>query len=136
MLDLLKARFVFMYEFVRLTKHIWCTRENNYLLVYKLFEFPVKLISAIRNNVKIIFRSKNHFHYYNCWWKTKVYLRYYVAHLSLLFKLNSFFSLAQYSPGINNRREKKMTNNYMYIKPFLKNVFYIFSCQGDLKYVL
>ena len=35
-----------------------------------------------------------------------VYLRYCATHLSLQFKLNSFFSLALFSPGIHKGREK------------------------------
>ena len=30
-----------------------------------------------------------------------------------LFKLNSLFSLALFSPGIYNGKEKKLTNNYI-----------------------
>ena len=50
-------------------------------------------------------------------------------HLSLLFKSNSFFSLALFSPGIHNEREHKLTNNYMWIKRFFKDVIYLFCCQ-------
>ena len=32
--------------------------------------------------------------------------------------------------------EKKLTNNYMLIKKFLKNVIYFLCCQGRLKYFL
>ena len=42
-----------------------------------------------------------------------VFLRYCAYHLSLQFKLNSFPSWAQLSPGIENGREKKLANNYM-----------------------
>ena len=34
-------------------------------------------------------------------------------HLSRLFKLNSFFSLALFANAIHNGREKKLTNNYI-----------------------
>ena len=42
-----------------------------------------------------------------------VYLGYCAPHLISLFSLNSFFSLALFSPGIHNWREKKLTNNYI-----------------------
>ena len=63
-------------------------------------------------------------------------LGYCAPHLSLLFKLNSFFSLVLFSPGIHNGREKKLANNYMLLKPFLQDVMYLFCCQWHLKYVL
>ena len=38
----------------------------------------------------------------------------YCAHnLRLMFKSNSFFSLALFSPGIHNGRKKQPINNYM-----------------------
>ena len=40
---------------------------NNYLFVYKLFEFAVRWIPAVRNKAEIIFSLKNHLHYCNCW---------------------------------------------------------------------
>ena len=59
-----------------------------------------------------------------------MYLGYCALHLTLLFKLNSFFSLGLLSPGIHNGRGKKLTNNYMQIKRFF------FCCQGNLKHFL
>ena len=66
-------KMFYLYGFVWWTKRIWWTIENNYLLVYKLFEFAVWWILTIRNKAEIIFSSKNHLHYCNCWWKNKVY---------------------------------------------------------------
>ena len=60
-------KMFYLYEFFRWTKYIWWAIENNYLIVYKLVEFAVEWIPAIRNKVKIIFSSKNHLHYCNCW---------------------------------------------------------------------
>ena len=40
---------------------------ENYLLVYKLFEFVVERIPAIKNKAANIFRPKNHLHYCNDW---------------------------------------------------------------------
>ena len=56
------------------------------------------------------------------------------SHLSLLWKLISFLSLVLSSPGINSGREKKLTNNYMWTKRFLRSVIYLFCCQGHLKH--
>ena len=42
-----------------------------------------------------------------------VQLEYCAPRLSMLFKLNSFFRLALFSPGIQNGREKNLTNNHM-----------------------
>ena len=65
-----------------------------------------------------------------------MYLRYCALHLSLMFRLNTFFSLVLFPSGIHSGREKKLTNNYMYIKRFLKDVIYLFCCQFYLKHVL
>ena len=43
--------------------------QKTILLVYKLFEFSVEWIHAIRNKAEIIFSSKNHLHYCNCGWE-------------------------------------------------------------------
>ena len=53
-------KMFYLYQFVR-----WAI-ENNYLLVYKLFEFAVERISITRNKTEIISSSKNHLRYYNC----------------------------------------------------------------------
>ena len=58
-------KMFYLYGFVRWTKCIWLAIENNYLLVYKLLEFAVKTISAVRNKAEIVFSSQNHLHYYN-----------------------------------------------------------------------
>ena len=63
-----------------------------------------------------------------------LYLGYCFTHHSLLFKLNSFFSLALLSPGIHlTEAKKKLANNYMQIKLFFKDVIYLFWCHGYLK---
>ena len=59
-------KMFYLYRFVRWTKCTWLFIENNYLLVYKLFEFAVEWIPAIRNKAEIIFSSKYHLHYCNC----------------------------------------------------------------------
>ena len=103
-----------LYGFVRWTKCIWCAIKNIYLLVYKLFEIAVEWIPAIKNKTVIIFVSKYHLHCCNYWsennnYSVYLYLGYRGCHLSLLFKLYSFFSLALFSPGIHNVREKNLT---------------------------
>ena len=40
-----------------------------------------------------------------------IYLGYCAPHVSLQFKLNSFFSCAPFSPGIHNGRERKKLSN-------------------------
>ena len=51
-----------------------------------------------------------------------MYLGYCASDLSLLLKANSFFSLVLFSAGIQNGREKKLTNNYMQNKWLFKDV--------------
>ena len=65
-----------------------------------------------------------------------VHLGYCAPHLTLLFKLNSFFSLALSSPVIHNGREKKLINDYMWIKQFFKKVINLFYFQRHLKHFL
>ena len=65
-----------------------------------------------------------------------MYLGHCTPHISLSFKLNSFFSLALFPPGNHNRKEKKLTNNYIKIKRFFKGEIYLFWCRGHLKYFL
>ena len=64
------------------------------------------------------------------------YLGYCASHLRLLFLLSSFFDVVLFSPGIHSGGEKKLTNNYLYIKQFLRDVVYIFCCHGHLKHSL
>ena len=45
---------------------IWVI-ENDYVLVYKLFKFAIEWIHLIRNKAEIIFNSKGHLLYCNCW---------------------------------------------------------------------
>ena len=66
--------------------------ENNYLLVYKVSEFAVECLPAVRNKAEIIFTCINVIA------KKKIisvfcYLVDCAPHLSLLFWLNSFFRL-------------------------------------------
>ena len=42
-----------LYGFVRWTNCIWWAIENNYLLVYILFEFAIEWIPAIRNKTEL-----------------------------------------------------------------------------------
>ena len=53
-----------------------------------------------------------------------VFLGYCTPHISLLLKLNSFFSLALFYLGIHNGKEKNLT---MYIKRFFRGVIYLFA---------
>ena len=106
--------------------------RNNYFLVYELFEFAIEWIPTNRNNAEIIFSSKNHLPYCNCWQEDNKR----IPHLSLLFKLNSFVTLALFSPGIHKRKERKLTSNWMWIKRFFKDVIYLFCCQEYLKHFL
>ena len=48
-------RIFYLYGYVRWKKTIWWAMENNYLRVYKLFEFAVEWIPAMGNKVEIIF---------------------------------------------------------------------------------
>ena len=50
-------------------KSTWWAIENIYLLVFKLFEFSVEWIPAIRYKVEIIFSSKYHLGYLQLWIK-------------------------------------------------------------------
>ena len=50
----------------------------------------------------------------------------------MLFKLNSFFILALFYPGIPNRREKKLTRNY---KLFFKDVIKLLSSLWRISYI-
>ena len=52
-------KMFYLYGFGRWTKGIWWAIENNYLLIYKRFEFAVEWILAIRDKAEIIFK--------NCW---------------------------------------------------------------------
>ena len=92
---------------------MWWAVESNYFIVYKLFEFAVQWIPAVRNKAEITFGSKNHLNYCDSLLvNSKVdslYMWYCAPHLSPLFKLNSFFSLAPYSLGIHNRKQKNYT---------------------------
>ena len=112
--------------------------KNNYLLFCKLFQFGAEWIPTIKNKPEIIFSLKNHLHYCNSWQENVcfVYLEYCASHPRLLFTLNSFVSLALFSPGIHNSKEKKPTNNYMLIKRFFKTLIFFFCCQGHLKHFL
>ena len=97
----------YLYEIVIWTECIWWALENNYFLVYKLFEFATEWIPTIRNKAGIIFCSKSYLHY--------CILVYYAAHFNLLFILSSFFRVALFSYGIHNERKKKLTSHYVYI---------------------
>ena len=48
---------------------------------------------------------------------------------------SNFVSLALFSPEIQSVREKKLTNSYMQIKLFFKDVIYLFCCKGQLKHL-
>ena len=48
----------FLFGFARWTKCIWWAVENNYLNIYKLFEFAVEWIPAIRNKPKLSWFQK------------------------------------------------------------------------------
>ena len=62
-------------------------------------------------------------------------LRNCTLHLGLL-KLSSFFSLALFSNGNRSGRQKNLTNIYVQIKEFFKDVMYLFCCQGHLIFFL
>ena len=102
---------IYLYGFVRWRKCIWWTIENNYLPVYKLFEFAVEWIPLIRN--KEVLSSVQKFTFITAIADKKITMVYCVfcvfciSYLNLQFRLNSFFSLALFSPGIHNGREKK-----------------------------
>ena len=100
----------YLYGFFRWTKCIWWALENNYFLVYKLFQLTVEWLPTIRVKAEIIFSSKNHLHYCNSRSENdKRILRLWgivLSHLNLL--LNSFCRLALFSSGIHNGREKKL----------------------------
>ena len=100
-----------LYGFVRWTNCIWWAIENNYLLVYILFEFAIEWIPAIRNKTELSSVQK-----ITCIIaiadKTCKYIL--CLDLFLLVKSNSFFSLALFSPGIQNGREKK-ANQQLYV---------------------
>ena len=59
-----------------------------------------------------------------------------LPHLSLMSRLNSFFSLALFFLWIHNGRGKKLTTNYMEIRRFFKDVIYLFCFQKHLKQFL
>ena len=113
-------KMLFLRGCVRRRKCVWWAIENNYLLVYNLFEIGIKWIPAMRKKAEIIFSS--------------MYLGYFALQLSLLFKLNTFSSLSPFSSGIYNGREKKAdqlyVNNYMYIRWFFKDAIYFFCFQN------
>ena len=83
---------------------------------------------------------KRQLHCCSCWSGNKKCVlhiwRFGLPHLILLFILTSFFILALFSRGIQNGRNKKVTNNYMPIKQFFKDIIYRFCCQGNLRYLL
>ena len=51
--EITMLKMFYLHEFVRWTKGIWWAIENNYLLVYKLSEFAVEWIAAIRMKQKL-----------------------------------------------------------------------------------
>ena len=48
--------------------------RKNYLLIYKLFNFAVEWIPAVRNKAEFIFRSKSHWRYYNFWYENNKFI--------------------------------------------------------------
>ena len=52
----LMFKMFYLYGFFRWTKCIWWAIENNYLLIYKVFEFEVGWVSAVRI-------SRNYLHF-------------------------------------------------------------------------
>ena len=50
-------KMFYLYGFVRWTKCIWWALENNYLLVYKIFEFAVECITAVKKEAETIFKK-------------------------------------------------------------------------------
>ena len=46
-------KMFYLYGFVRWAKCIWWAIENNYVFVYKLFEFAVEWIPAIKKKQKL-----------------------------------------------------------------------------------
>ena len=120
-------------------KCIWWAIENSYSLVYLLFEFAVEWICTIRNKAEIIFSSKNHLHYCNCWQENNKSILcvwgYCALHPSLLFKLNTqFYQLGSLFSWNSQSKWKKLINNYIYFKRFFKDVIDLFCCQGHLKH--
>ena len=116
----LMLKIFYLYGFVRWTKCIWSAIENNYLLVYKLLslqlnEFPQPEIKQKYSVQKIAcinaIGDKTITKCILCIWGIVLPTSFCCS--NSFCHLNSFFSLALFSPGIHNGRTKKLTNNYM-----------------------
>ena len=94
----------------------------------KFFEFAVAWISAIKNKTEIIFNSNNYF--YKCIANKKrevhyMSLGYCAPHLSLVFKLNSFFSLALFSLCIHHVRQNSHAKIICKLKETCNSCFFV-----------
>ena len=85
---------------------------ENYLLVYKLFEFVFESVSAIRNNnANIIFISKYHSHYCSFWEENQVqsvYLQCYIS-LQSVVQIKQFLKIACIFCWNPQKKRKKLT---------------------------
>ena len=111
----------------RWAKCTWWTIKI-YLLVCKLLGLMAEWIPAIRNRVESIFSSKNHSHHCNSCEKSQlqyVYLQCCVPPISMWLKMDSFFSLVLFSPGVYKEEGQRSPGKQF--RWFFKNVIYLFA---------